>query len=44
MPPRFQTARFHVESGPESLFALVRYILSEPVRLKAQEIHVTVRL
>ncbi|MFE0966411.1 hypothetical protein [Streptomyces fungicidicus] len=44
MPPRFQTARFHVESGPDSLFTRVRHILSEPVQLKAHGTHVTERL
>ncbi|MCF4135698.1 hypothetical protein L1856_00250 [Streptomyces sp. Tue 6430] len=44
MPPRFETARFHVESGPDSLFTRVRHILSEPVRLKAHGAHVTERL
>lgn len=44
MPPRFQASRFHVESCPDSLFARVRHILSEPVLLKAQGAHVTVRL
>ncbi|CAL9639568.1 hypothetical protein SUDANB176_06309 [Streptomyces sp. enrichment culture] len=40
MPPRFRTARFHVGSGPGSLFARVRHVLSEPVRLKARGTHV----
>ncbi|MFD7135677.1 hypothetical protein [Streptomyces sp. NPDC059894] len=44
MPPRFETARFHVESGPASLFTRVRHILREPVRLKAHGKHVTERL
>lgn len=44
MPPRFETARFHVESGPDSLFIRVRHILSEPLRLKAHGAHVTERL
>ncbi|WP_407111534.1 hypothetical protein ACE1N8_30720 [Streptomyces sp. DSM 116494] len=44
MPPRFQTARFHTESGPDSLFTRVRYILSEPVQLKAHGTHVSERL
>jgi hypothetical protein len=42
--PRFETARFHVESGPDSLFTRVRHILSAPVRLKAHGTHVTERL
>lgn len=44
MPPRFETARFHVDSGPDSLFTRIRHILSEPVRLKAHGTHVTERL
>ncbi|MEW2287638.1 hypothetical protein [Streptomyces sp. NPDC047841] len=44
MPPRFQTARFHVDSGPDSLFTRVRHILSEPVQLRAHGTHVTERL
>ncbi|MFI2374830.1 hypothetical protein ACH5AO_07140 [Streptomyces sp. NPDC018964] len=44
MPPRFETVRFHVESGPDSLFTRVRHILSEPMRLKAHGTHVTDRL
>lgn len=44
MPPRFETARFHVETGPGSLFTRVRHILDEPVRLKAHGAHVTERL
>lgn len=44
MPPRFETARFHVETGPDSLFTRVRHILCEPVQLKAQGKHVTERL
>ncbi|MEV7862124.1 hypothetical protein AB0O86_25680 [Streptomyces hirsutus] len=44
MPPRFETARFHVETGPGSLFTRVRHILGEPVRLKAHGAHVTERL
>ncbi|MFE2302609.1 hypothetical protein ACFXAW_30990 [Streptomyces sp. NPDC059445] len=44
MPPRFETARFHVESGPESLFVRVRHILREPVRLAARGGHVTERI
>lgn len=44
MPPRFETARFHVESGPESLFVRVRHILREPVRLAAHGGHVTERI
>ncbi|MFJ4624039.1 hypothetical protein [Streptomyces sp. NPDC088812] len=44
MPPRFQTARFHVESGPDSLFTRVCHILREPVQLKAHGKHVAERL
>lgn len=44
MPPRFQTARFHVDSGPDSLFTRVRYILGEPAQLKSHGAHVTERL
>jgi hypothetical protein len=44
VPPRFETARFHVESGPDSLFTRVRHVLSEPVRLRAHGTHVTERL
>ncbi|MEU9137369.1 hypothetical protein AB0D33_15605 [Streptomyces sp. NPDC048404] len=44
MPPRFETARFHVESGPDSLFVRVRHILREPVRLTARGGHVTERI
>ncbi|CAL9637248.1 hypothetical protein SUDANB15_06221 [Streptomyces sp. enrichment culture] len=44
MSPRFQTARFHVESGPDSLFTRVRHVLGEPVRLRAHGTHVTERL
>lgn len=43
MPPRFETARFHVESGPDSLFVRVRHILREPVRLTARGGHVVER-
>jgi hypothetical protein len=44
LPPRFETARFHVESGPASLFTRIRHILREPVRLKAHGAHVAQRL
>ncbi|MFF5253073.1 hypothetical protein ACFY4K_13615 [Streptomyces leeuwenhoekii] len=44
MSPRFETARFHAESGPDSLFTRVRHILSRPLRLKAHGAHVTERL
>lgn len=44
MPPRFETARFHVGSGPDSLFTRVRHILSEAVQLRAHGTHVTERL
>ncbi|MFD7401643.1 hypothetical protein ACFV7R_03020 [Streptomyces sp. NPDC059866] len=44
VPPRFETARFHIESGPTSLFTRVRHILCEPARLKAHGQHVTERL
>jgi hypothetical protein len=43
VPPRFETARFHVESGPDSLFVRVRHILREPVRLTARGGHVVER-
>ncbi|WP_258038095.1 MULTISPECIES: hypothetical protein [unclassified Streptomyces] len=44
MAPRFETARFHAESGPAPLFTRVRHVLREPARLKAQGVHVTERL
>ncbi|MEU5415333.1 hypothetical protein [Streptomyces clavifer] len=44
MAPRFETARFHSESGPTSLFTRVRHILREPARLKAHGAHVIERL
>ena len=44
MPPRFDTARFHIESGPDSLFTRVRHILREPAELKANGRHVTERV
>jgi hypothetical protein len=42
--PRFETARFHKETGPVSLFARVRHLMREPVALKAHGPHVTERL
>lgn len=44
MPPRFETARFHVAAGPGSLFTRVRHILRAPVQLKTHGKHVTERL
>ncbi|MDQ0407505.1 MULTISPECIES: hypothetical protein [unclassified Streptomyces] len=44
MSPRFETARFHSASGPDSLFTRVRHVLREPVELKAHGGHVTERL
>ncbi|WP_330460763.1 hypothetical protein OIB37_30130 [Streptomyces sp. NBC_00820] len=44
MSPRFETARFHVESGPASLFTRVRHVLREPALLKAHGSHVAERL
>ncbi|MFE9169015.1 hypothetical protein ACFYNZ_05710 [Streptomyces kebangsaanensis] len=41
MPPRFETARFHIESGPVSLFTRIRHILREPMRLKPHGTHAT---
>ncbi|MEU1618913.1 hypothetical protein ABZ479_16655 [Streptomyces sp. NPDC005722] len=44
MAPRFDTARFHVATGPAALFARVRHVLREPARLTARGPHVTERL
>ncbi|MEU4088810.1 hypothetical protein [Streptomyces aureus] len=44
MSPRFETARFHVQSGPDSLFVRVRHILRDPVRLTARGGHVVERM
>lgn len=44
MAPRFDTAPFHVATGPEALFARVRHVLREPAGLTARGPYVTERL
>ena len=38
--PRFETARFHVETGPSSLFERVRFKMVGRYQLKAHPVHV----
>jgi hypothetical protein len=39
MPPRFHTARFHVDIGPASLFKRVAQVLSQPKLLNVHADH-----
>jgi hypothetical protein len=42
--PRFETARFHVDTGPASLFERVRFKMSAPARLRVDPGHAKVRV
>ncbi len=43
MGHQFETARFHVQTGPESLFERVRAVLDEPTELRIDPDHVQQR-
>lgn len=43
MGHQFETARFHVSTGPESLFERVRAVLDEPTELRIDPEHVQQR-
>lgn len=43
MSHQFETARFHVKAGPDSLFERVKDVLSEPTELRIDPDHVQQR-
>lgn len=39
MPPKFQTARFHISTGPATLFSRVRFKMNEKKKLHLNSAH-----